>query len=186
MVSTHAELSAQRKALPDVFTRETCVSDKCREDIPRQSHCKAGRMSSSRPCLAKCSAWIFWRTTEKLGFGDVYFHCETDTKHRGISKWELLKAGGPWERHALPQNPGATRGLHGGSRREFHWPSFSAEIGRLFLFPITLFSSFSLELYMRKAKRKHTRSHLIQDYPSRTWTQLERPFRPWKGILLHI
>lgn len=60
-------------------------------------------------------------------------------------------------------NHGATKSLHGGSQREFHRPSFNAEIGQLVLFPITLFSSISLKLYMRKAKHKHTRSHLIQD-----------------------
>jgi len=63
-------------------------------------------MSSSQPCLSECSVLIFRKSTEKLGFDDVYLHCETDIKHRGISKCELVKTDGPYEHHALHHSTG--------------------------------------------------------------------------------
>lgn len=105
------ELSAELKALPDAFVKQTCVSDKCRltsgETSPSQSCCKAGSTSSSpQPCLAECSVLIFRKTTEKLGYDDVYLHCETDIKHKGVRKCDLLKAYGPCEHHALHHSTG--------------------------------------------------------------------------------
>lgn len=93
MGSIHADLSAQHKALPDVFTSQTCVSDKCRltsgETSSRQSDCKAGLMSSSEPFLAKYSIFIFRKTTEKLGFDHFLF---TPWEWHGEQMYQKMQA----------------------------------------------------------------------------------------------
>lgn len=126
MGSIHADLSAQHKALPHVFTSETCVSDKCRltsgETSSRQSDCKAGLMSSSEPCLAKCSVLIFRKTTEKLGFDHFLF-----------TPWDCHKAQRyqkMWTSEGMYTM--STQYLHSGSQRLFHWLFFKSEAIHVF------------------------------------------------------
>lgn len=154
MGSIHADLSAQHKALPDVFTSETCVSDKCRltsgETSSRQSNCKAGLMSSSEPFLAKYSTFIFRKNTEKLGFDHFLF-----------TLWE-------WHEEQMYQKMQAhERYVHHEYTVPAQWLSEMISLLILqsrdkFMFFITFSSIFPMS-YVHQNICKQTRSHLIPD-----------------------
>lgn len=75
MGSIHADLSAQHKALPDVFTSETCVSDKCR--------LTSGETSSRQWLQSRLDVII------RASFSQM-FYINFQTDHRKIRVWSVL------------------------------------------------------------------------------------------------
>lgn len=95
MGSIHADLSAQHKALPDVFTSKTCVSDKWRLTSGETS--SKQRLQSRLDVIIRalfsqmfCINFQIDHRKNRVWSFFIYTHA-SDTKDRGIKKCDLMK-----------------------------------------------------------------------------------------------
>lgn len=73
MGSIHADLSAQHKALPDVLTSETCVSDKCRLTSGEASSRKSRLGAVIRALFSQTFCINFQKDHRKIRFDHLLF-----------------------------------------------------------------------------------------------------------------